>query len=702
MNLRLSPTLRRAARALAAVLAAGATAPARAPAQPAPARSAPASVVPIPLKVVDVSFIDRNARACTDFFQYANGAWLARDTIPAAYSFSGVARDMTDRNELVVRAVLDDVAVQRATLPAGSTQRKLATYYGTCMDSSAAEAAGLAPVRPMLQTIDALTSRAALARTVADLQGQGVDVAFRYGPEGGRHDPAHYVATLVQGGLGLPDRDYYFEPGPAGDSTRRAFVDHAARLFVLAGARDADARAAAARVLAFETSLAAASLTRVAQRDPSATDHLMRLAELRAVAPHVDWPGYLQARGTTVPVAQVNVEMPAFVARVDSLLAAAPLDDWRAYLRYHVLAEAAPWLSTPFVQERFAFTSRFTGATAMLPRWKRCLRAADEQLGEALGAAYVARTFSPEARARAKAVIDDIRAAFGERLRHLAWMSDATRAQALAKLARMREKVGYPERWRDYTALDVRDDAFVLNVLRASAFDWRRVANRPGAAVDTAEWGMTVPTVNAYYNPSLNEMVFPAGALAPQTFDPAADDGANYGALGGSWAGHELTHGFDDEGRHFDATGAQRDWWTPADSVHFTEQADRVARQFSSYVQVDTFHVNGRLTLGENIADYGGVLTAYDALQRALARDGRPGPIDGYTPEQRFFLAYAQSWRGHTRAAALRTRVTTDPHAPDRWRTNGPLSNSAAFARAFGCEPGDPMVRPAADVPHIW
>ncbi|HEY0776828.1 MAG TPA: M13 family metallopeptidase [Gemmatirosa sp.] len=698
----LPPALRRAARALARRAAALATVlTAGAPLARAQS-AAPASIVPIPLKVVDVRFIDRGARACTDFFQYANGAWLAHDTIPAAYASSGVGRDMSDRNELVVRSVLDDVAVQRTSLAAGSTPRKLATYYGTCMDSSAAESAGLTPVRPLLQAIDTLSSRAALARTVADLQGQGVDVAFVYYATGGRHDPAHYVATLAQGGLGLPDRDYYFETGPAGDSTRHAFVAHAARLFVLAGAPAAAANAAAARVLAFETSLAAASLTRVAQRDPAATDHLMSLDALHAVAPHVDWPGYLRTRGTTVPLAQVNVEMPGFIARVDSLIAAAPLDDWRAYLRYHVLAEAAPWLSTPFVQENFAFTSRFTGATALLPRWKRCLRAADQQLGEALGAAYVGRTFSPAARARAKAVIDDIRAAFGERLRHLAWMTNATRAQALDKLARMREKVGYPEHWRDYSALDVRDDAFVLNVLRASAFESRRVINRPGAPVDTTEWGMTVPTVNAYYNPSLNEMVFPAGALAPQTFDPAADDGANYGALGGSWAGHELTHGFDDEGRHFDATGAQRDWWTPADSVHFTEQADRVARQFSSYVQVDTFHVNGRLTLGENIADYGGVLTAYDALQRALARDGRPGPIDGYTPEQRFFLAYAQSWRGHSRDAELRTRVTVDPHAPDRWRTNGPLSNSAAFARAFGCVPGDPMVRPAESVPHIW
>jgi predicted metalloendopeptidase len=443
-------------------------------------------------------------------------------------------------------------------------------------------------------------------------------------------------------------------------------------------------------------------MTRLAQRDPAATDHLLPAARLRALAPHIGWADYFRTMGVTTPIAQVNVGMPAFVTRVDSLVAFAPLSDWRTYLRYHALATAAPWLSTPFVNERFAFDAHFSGAKALLPRWKRCLRETDADLGEALGETYVGKTFPPEARARAKAVIDDIRAAFGERLKQLAWMSEATRAQALDKLSRMGEKVGYPERWRDYTKLDVQDGSFALNVLRANAFEWQRVANRPGLPVDTTEWGMTVPTVNAYYDPSKNEMVFPAGALAPQTFDPKADDGANYGSLGGSWAGHELTHGFDDEGRHFDAVGNQRDWWTPADSLQFTQQAQRVVEQFNGFIQVDTFHVNGALTLGENIADFGGVLTAYDALQRALARNGRPALIDGYTPEQRFFLAYAQSWREHSRPERLRTRVTTDPHAPSRWRTNGPLSNSPAFATAFGCKPGDPMVRPAELVPRIW
>ncbi len=414
------------------------------------------------------------------------------------------------------------------------------------------------------------------------------------------------------------------------------------------------------------------------------------------------WTRYFRAIGLLAPVRKVNVAEPDFVRRVDSLLQTTPLPAWRAYLKYHAIASAARWLSTPFVQEDFAFRSRFSGARALLPRWKRCLREADGDLGEALGEAYVAKTFPPEARQRARAVIDDIRAAMRERLQHLTWMSDATRAQALDKLARMGEKVGYPDQWRDYTRLRVSEGSFVLNVAQANAFEWQRTVNRPGTPVDTTEWGITVPTVNAYYDPSKNEMVFPAGALMPQTFDPLADDGANYGSLGGSWAGHELTHGFDDEGRHYDAAGNLRDWWQPSDSVHFTEQASLVEHQFNDYIQVDTFHVNGKLTEGENIADWGGLLVGYDALESRLARNGRPGLIDGYTPEQRFFIGYAQSWRVHVRPEQLRTRVTVDPHAPEQWRVNGPLSNIAAFARAFGCKEGDPMVRPKDKVPAIW
>lgn len=655
-----------------------------------------------PLKVVDVRWIDTTVSACVDFSQYANGTWLAHDTIPAAYSSSGVTRDMSDRNELVVRSVLEDAAARRSSFPPDSTPRKLGTFYASCMDSTAIETAGAAPIRPWLRSIDSITTRARLLPEIARLQVLGANVVFRYSPDVDPHDASHYLTWLYQGGLGLPDRDYYFAAGAASDSTRQAYVAHIAKLFQLVGQDSVSAATVAREVMTLETAMAQAALTRVERRDPAKTDHPMSAAQLAALTPRLAWPQYFRAIGLRAAVTKVNVAEPAFVKRVDSLLQNTPLAAWRAYLSYHAIAAAAPWLSTPFVQEDFAFRARFSGARALLPRWKRCLREADGDIGEALGEAYVAKTFPPEARARARAVIDDIRAAFRERLLHLTWMSDSTRTQALDKLARMGEKVGYPDRWRDYSRLRIAEGPFVLNVAEANAFEWRRTVNRPGTPVDTTEWGITVPTVNAYYDPSKNEMVFPAGALMPQTFDASTDNGANYGSLGGSWAGHELTHGFDDEGRHYDAHGNLRDWWQPSDSVHFVAQANLVEQQFNGYIQIDTFHVNGKLTEGENIADFGGLLVGYDALQKALARDGRPGRIEGYTPEQRYFLAYAQSWRVHDRPERLRTRVTVDPHAPEQWRVNGPLSNIAAFAQAFGCKDGDPMVRPKEKVPSIW
>jgi putative endopeptidase len=655
-----------------------------------------------PLKVIDTAYMNRGAKACVDFFDFANGAWLAHDTIPAAYSTSGVGRDMSDRNELVVRSVLDDALARRKALPQDNTTRKLGTFYATCMDSTAAEQMGIGPLKNTLATLDAVNSRPSLIAAIAKLQTNGSNVGFDYSADPDPHDAAHYLAGFGQGGLGLPDRDYYTKTDPSSDSLRKAYVEHVAKYLTLAGDDATAAHARAVRVLALETELAKASMTRVAMRDPSALDHPMTLDQFHTITPNIDWAAYFHDVGLTVPAKKLNIGQPDFFKRLDALITSTPIDDWRAYLRYHAIASAAPWLSSPFVHEDFAFSSRFTGAKELLPRWKRCLRVADNTIGEALGQAYVAKTFPPSARARAKTVIDDIKASFGQRVQKLDWMSDATKKQALQKLALMGEKVGYPDKWRDYSKLQTVEGPFILNLQRANEFEWKRTINRPGAPVDTTEWEMTVPTVNAYYNPTKNEMVFPAGALAPQTFDPKADDAANYGSLGGSWAGHELTHGFDDEGRHFDAKGNLRDWWTPADSVHFTKEAQKVVDQFNSYIQVDTFHVNGKLTLGENIADYGGLLTAFDALQRGLKRNGRPGNIEGFTPEQRFFIGYAQTWRNHSRPESMKNRVTLDPHAPDRWRTNGPLSNIPAFAAAFGCKPGDPMVRAANLIPHIW
>jgi len=670
----------------------------------APASAAPQSAVkfPAPLKVFDPSFIDTSVSACTDFFQFANGAWLNRDTIPPAFSSSGVTKDMNDRNELVVRSVLEDAMKNRSRQPAGSTARKLGTFYASCMDSTRAEQEGIEPIRFELERISAVTSRSALVQEITRLQPMRANVLFSYFPEVDPKDATHYMASLNQGGLGMPDRDYYTKTDSASAALRAKYVAHVARTLTLAGEPEADARAQAQRVMALETELAKSSMTRVAMRDPNATYHKVAIADLQTMASSIDWPVYFRSLGVSTTPAYVDVGQPDFFKRAGELVATIPLEDWRAYLRYHLVSAASPWLSTTFVSEDFGYNALYSGARENLPRWRRCLRATDSRLGEALGQAYVAKTFSPQARALARQVIDDIRASFLDRINNLSWMSDSTRKYALAKLAQMNEKVGYPDKWRDYDKLKVTEGGFAGNILRANAFAWQRVVDRPGKPVDKTEWGMTVPTVNAYYNPSMNEMVFPAGALLPQTFDASGDLASNYGSLGGSWAGHELTHGFDDEGRHFDAAGNLKDWWVPSDSVKFTEQAQKIVDQFAGYVQVDTLHVNGQLTLGENIADYGGLLTAYDALERALNRTGDRRVINGYTPEQRFFIAYAQSWREHSRPERLRSRVFTDPHAPARWRTNGPVSNMASFAKAFNCKPGDPMVRPAAVVPQIW
>jgi putative endopeptidase len=666
--------------------------------------SLPASAVPIPpaLKVFDPSFIDKSANACTDFFAFANGAWYRNDTIPAAFSSTGVSKDMTDRNELVVRSVLDEAMKGRRTAAMGSTQAKLGTYYASCMDSARAEREGITPIRASLKQIDAIKTRDGLVKEIGSLQHMGVNAAFRFGPDADPKDASHYIAWASQGGLGMPDRDYYTKADPASDSLRKKYVAHVARSLVLAGEPAAQAEADANRVMALETELAKASMTRVALRDPNASYHKTALADLRMMAPSIDWTMYFRTIGLTSPVPYLNVAQPDFIKRVSGSMQTTPLEDWKAYLRYHLVSSASPWLSSSFANEEFAYSSLYSGAKQMLPRWKRCLRVTDRQLGEALGQAYVAQTFSPAAKAQAKQVIDDIRSSFHDRLLKLTWMSDSTRKFALSKLASMNEKVGYPDLWRDYARLQVVDGPFAPNVFRANTFEWNRVVNRPGKLVDKTEWGMTVPTVNAYYDPSINEMVFPAGALAPQTFDASGDLASNYGSLGGSWAGHELTHGFDDEGRRYDAAGNLRDWWTPQDSVRFTEQANKIVQQFNGYLQVDTVHVNGALTLGENLADFGGMVIAYDALERALNRSGQRELIDGYTPEQRFFVAYAQSWRTHSRPEQLRSRVKTDPHAPSEWRTNGPLSNMSEFAKAFGCKAGDPMVRSKEAIPTIW
>ncbi len=534
---------------------------------------------------------------------------------------------------------------------------------------------------------------------MATLHAAGIPALFSFQS---RQDPKHseqVIAVAGQGGIGLPDRDYYLREDSASVETRARYAAHIARTFELLGTAAAPAREAAGRILALETALARASMTNVERRDPRAVYNKMAVDSLRRLAPRFDWDRYLAGRGLPA-LDSINVTQPRFVHAVDSLVAAVPLADWKTYLRWKVADAAAPDLSRPFVEENFAFERVLTGADAMLPRWKRCLRSIDADLGDVLGRAYVAEQFPPEARARALRMVDNLEAALGERIAGLEWMGPETRRRALEKLQAFEDKIGYPNTWRDYAGVTLTRTTHFANRASARAWEVRRNLNKIGRPVDRGEWSMSAPTVNAFYSSSLNSINFPAGILQPPFFDPSWDDAMNYGAIG-AVIGHEMSHGFDDRGRQFDAKGNLRDWWTEEDATRYKERAQKVVAQFDGYTVLDSLHLNGKLTLGENIADLGGIAVAYYALQKAQAGQA-VAPIDGFTPEQRFFLSWAQVWREAVRPASMRTQVQTDPHSPGMWRVNGPLSNLPEFARAFGCRDGDAMVRPAELRAQIW
>ena len=642
---------------------------------------------------------DTACAACQDFFRFANQAWLDTAQIPAAYPSWGSFYTLYENNQSVLRSVLDDAVRGAAAAPAGSTTRKLGNYYGACMDSAAVEAQGARPLAERMTRIRGAATPAAILTETARLRRDGVGVLFSVGAGQDDKNSTQVVAQLGQGGLGLPDRDYYTKTDSASRALLDEYVAHVARTFRLLGDPAAEAQASARRVLAIETALANASMTRVQQRDPNAVYHKMDMAGLRALAPSLDWAGYFRELGTPAPDSLI-VRQPEYVRAVGRMLSSVPAADWRAYLRWRLADVQSPRLSSAFVNENFTFGSRFSGAKEQLPRWKRCLAATDEGLGELLGQAYVQRAFTPQAKARMQEMVRNLGAALNSRFAGLDWMSDSTRAQAQAKLQAFVDKIGYPDRWRDYTALEVQPGSYAANAMRADRFEFDRGMGRIGKPVDRGEWGMTPPTVNAYYNPSMNEIVFPAGILQPPFFDPNADDATNYGSIG-AVIGHEMTHGFDDQGRQYDAAGNLRDWWTAQDAERYKARAQRVIDQFAGYVAVDTVRLNGQLTAGENIADLGGLTIAYAAMQKAM--EGKPREvINGYTPEQRFFLAWAQVWREQSRPEYVRMLVTVDPHSPGKWRVNGPLSNMPEFAAAFQCKAGDPMVRPENVRAQIW
>ena len=647
---------------------------------------------------LDPANIDRTANACVDFNQFANGGWIKSNPLPAAYSRWGSFEELGEKNQATLTKI-----VETAASSAGSKSRNyqlLGTFYSNCMDSAAANQAGAKPLEEDLEKIARIDDKEDIAERVAELQMKGVPVLFGFGSTQDAKNSTSVIGGAVQGGLGLPDRDYYFKTDQASQDIRKNYVAHIQRMLELGGTPAAQAAADAQRVMAFETALAGSARTRVELRNPELNYNYRTAAQLKTMTPNWDWDEYFEHLGNkNIPA--VDVQNPKFFATVDSLVAKAPISDWKAYLRWKTIKDAAPLLSSAFATEDFNFQKTLTGAKEMLPRYKRCTRAADFGLRDALGQAYVEQNFPPAAKARALEMIQNMEAVLRERISALPWMSDATKKAALTKLAAFTKKIGYPEKWRDYSSLEIKKGPFVENIYAVNKYENKRDLALIGKPVDRTQWGMTPATVNAYYNPQMNEIVFPAGILQPPFFSATADDAVNYGGMG-SVIGHEMSHGFDDQGAQFDPQGNLKNWWTDADLAAFRQRTGLLTSQYDAYTVLDSVHVQGKLTLGENIGDLGGLSIAYAALKKSMEGKPRPANIDGFTPEQRFFLAWAQIWRQNITPQNQRQRIMTDPHAPGRWRVNGPISNMPEFAAAFGCKPGDPMVRNDAVKASIW
>lgn len=642
-------------------------------------------------KPIDPANFDPSVKPWDDFYEYANGGWLKANPIPPEYSAWGAFHELHERNNAALRKELEAAAAVKDAKP-GSPEQLVGDFYASGMDEAAIEKAGIEPLADDFARIAAIDGPEALARTMAHLTERGVDAGFYFGSGQDAKDSESVIAQLYQAGIGLPEREYYREPGEEAEKLRAAYVAHVARTFELLGDPKEKAEDAAQRVMALETKLAEASMPNVELRDPDATYHKMTPVELRELMPNFAWDAYFDAVGMKDPGA-VNVGQPKFFGAFDALVKDVSVEDWQAYLRWHLTSAASQFLGEKFVNEWFDFYARtLNGNEELKPRWKRVMAAIDDSVGEALGQLYVQENFPPEAKEQALHLVDNLREALKERIEALPWMGAETKKAALRKLAAMTVKIGYPDVWKDYAGLKIDRGPYVGNVFRSNAFEFQRDLAKIGKPVDRNEWEMSPPTVNAYFHPSMNEIVFPAGILQPPFFDPKADDAVNYGGIG-AVIGHELTHGFDDQGRKYDEKGNLENWWTADDLKNFQGRAQKIIDQFDAYEVLDGLNVNGRLTTGENIADLGGAKIAYAALQKALAEKPAPDEIEGFTPAQRFFLSYAQTWRTNERDESIRVQVKTDPHSPAEFRVNGPLSNLEEFAEAFECPPDSPMVR---------
>ena len=654
--------------------------------------------------VLDVAGISKSVPACTDFYMYANERWLLETQIPADRSTWGAGAELSQRNEAILREALEAGSRQPEAIGNGAA-KKAVEYFISGMDTATIEQLGAKPLAGELRRIAGIKRKSELPAAFAHFNHLGIDAPISFDVQQDEKDAMHYMVVLSQGGLGLPDRDFYFTDDAKSEEWRLEYKRHIGNMFVLFGQSEADARRDAGTVYALEKKLAQASMTAVQQRDPQAVYNPHRLARLTMQAPGMSWSSYIQAVKLRSP-GKLNVAQPKFMIEVARMVNKEPLEDWKAYLRWHLVHSSASKMSPAFEQENFRFYDGvLDGKQTRPPRYRTVVaniggKDGDLRLGEGLSQLFVEKTFPPAARAKALQLVNNLKLALRDRIEAIDWMTPGTRKRAQEKLAAMQIKIGYPDKWQDFSNVKVDRKAYLLNgwVLNEREFD-RKLA-RLGKPVDRGVWEMGAYIANAYYNANLNEIVFPAGILQPPFFNPAADDAVNYGAIG-TGIGHEITHGFDDTGRQYDAKGNLRDWWTSQDAKQYLARSEAIVKQYDAYEGVDGIKVNGRLTLGENISDLGGLKIAYLALQKATSSH-TPASIDGFTAEQRFFLAYAQHWRSLARPEAERVRLTAEGHSPPRFRVKGPIANLPEFSRAFACKPGDAAVRSVTDRVNIW
>ena len=634
---------------------------------------------------------------------YADGGWIKRTEIPPEYSRWGSFNELIEKNNDALHEIAEKAANTNVDPKLAPETQKVGDYYASGMDEKTIEAMRTKPLAEEFKSIEAVKDRNDLLKEIAHLHTIGVPALFNFDAGQDSKDSTRDIAQAAQGGLGLPDRDYYTKTDEASKKLRDQYVDHVTKMLTLLGESQNTASDHAKKILALETSLAQASRTRVELRDPQKNYNKMTQPDLQKLTPDWKWRDYFKDINLIEP-GDINVQQPEFFKAADDVFKSTPMDNWKAYLRWHLVNAAAAELSKDFVNENFNFNdATLHGTKQIKPRWKRVVISTDDAIGEALGKLYVAYDFPPEAKARALELVNNLKEALADRIKTLEWMDEPTKQEALKKLAAFTVKIGYPDKWLDYSLLKIDRGPYVLNAIRAEQFQMDRDLKKIGKPVDRTDWGMTPPTVNAYYNPNMNEIVFPAGILQPPFFYANADDAVNYGGIG-AVIGHEMTHGFDDEGRQFDAVGNLRDWWSPQSAAEFKKRSQAIVQQYNEYEPLPGLHVNGELTQGENIADLGGIKLAYAALQKAL--DKNPGTreqkIDGFTPEQRFFLSFAAIWKSKQRDEDLKLRLNTDPHSPARYRVDGPLSNLPEFQKAFGIPDGSPMVRAADKRVNIW